>query len=71
MEVILNIKDKTKAPFLMELLGGLDYVSVVKKVKQKRKNRIASDLKKALKEVKLHQEGKIKLQTVDEFLDGL
>ena len=70
MEVVLNIKDKSKASFLMELLKSLDYISV-KEVKIKRKNRIVSDLRKSLEEVKLYEEGKIQLQTFDELLNDL
>jgi galactokinase len=71
MELTLNIKDKSRAPFLMELLKSLDYVSEVKEVKTKRKSRVISDLKKSLEEVKLYEEGKIKLQTFDELLNEL
>jgi len=70
MEVVLSIKDKSKAPFLMDLLKSLDYIRI-KKVKMKRKNRIVSDLRKSLEEVKLYEEGKIKLQTFDELLNEL
>jgi len=71
MEVLLDINDKSRAPFLMELLKSLDYVRVVKEVKTERKSRIISDLKKSLKEVNLFEEGKMKLQTFDELLDEL
>ena len=70
MEVVLNIKDKSRAPFLMELLRSLDYINV-KEIKTEPKSRIVSDLKKSLKEVKLYEEGKIKLQTFDELLNEL
>jgi hypothetical protein len=71
MEVTLNIRDKSKAPFLMELLNSLDYVAGVKEVTKKRESQVVSDLREALMEVKLHKQGKIKLQTADEFLNGL
>ena len=70
MEVVLDIKDRSRAPFLMELLRSLDYISV-KEVKTERKSRIVSDLKESLEEVKLYEEGKIKLQTFDELLNEL
>ena len=70
MEVVLNIKDKSRAPFLMELLRSLDYINV-KEIKTEPKSRIVSDLKKSLKEVKLYEEGKIELQTFDELLNEL
>jgi len=71
MEVTLDIKDKSRAPFLMELLKSLDYVRVVKEVKTERKSEIISGLKKSLEEVKLYEEGKIELRTFDELLDEL
>ena len=71
MEITLDIKDKSRAPFLMELLKSLDYVRVVKEVKTEHKNEIISGLKKSLEEVKLYEEGKIKLQTFEELLDEL
>jgi len=70
MEVVLDIKDKSRAPFLMELLRSLDYINV-KEVKRENKSRIVSDLKESLEEVKLYEEGKIKLQTFDELLNEL
>jgi len=70
MEVVLDIKDRSRAPFLMELLRSLDYINV-REVKTERKSRIVSDLKESLKEVKLYEEGKIKLQTFDELLNEL
>jgi len=54
----------------MELLRSLDYINV-KEIKTEPKSRIVSDLKKSLKEVKLYEEGKIKLQTFDELLNEL
>jgi hypothetical protein len=71
MEITLNIRDKNRAPFLMELLKSLDYVSSVKEVKTLRKKRILADLEEALGEVKLYEEGKLQLQTFDELLDEL
>jgi len=70
MEVVLDIKDRSRAPFLMELLRSLDYINV-KEVKRENKSRIVSDLKESLEEVKLYEEGKIKLQTFDELLNEL
>jgi len=70
MEVVLNIKDKSRAPFLMELLRSLDYINV-REVKKENKSRVVSDLKKSLEEVKLYEEGKIELQTFEELLNEL
>lgn len=35
------------------------------------KKKLADGLKKAMREVRLHEEGKIKLKTFDQFLDEL
>ena len=68
MEVILEIKDKRRAPFFMELLRGLDYISV-KKVEKKNNNQILTDLAEAFEEVKLHEQGKIRLKSLKEVLN--
>jgi hypothetical protein len=70
MEVLLDIKDKTRVPFFMELLRSFDYINV-KEIARKRESHVISDLKEALNEVKLHEQGKIKLQNLNEFLDEL
>ena len=62
MEVILNIKDSRKAPFLMELLKSLDYIHI-KKVEKKSDNLFLANLADAFEEVKLHEQGKIKLKS--------
>jgi len=70
MEVILNIKDSSKAPFLMELLKSLDYINV-KVVEKESDSLFLSDLSDAFEEVKLHEQGKIKLKSLKEVLNDL
>ena len=70
--LILNIKDQSKLSFLMELLNRMEFVEVVepKRFTSKEK-KILADLDEAIDQVKLHQEGKIKLKTIQEVLDEL
>lgn len=70
--LILNIKDQSKLTFLMELLNRMEFVEIVepKKFTSKEK-KILADLDEAVNQVKLHQEGKIKLKTIQEVLDEL
>jgi len=70
MEVILDIKDKRRAPFLMELLRSLDYINV-RKVEKENNNQIFADLAEAFQDVKLHEQGKIKLKSLKEVLHEL
>ena len=82
MEVTLDIKDKSKVPFLMELLKSLDYVRIVKEVKTEGKSEIISGLKKSkvnvldniragLEEVCLFNKGELKTTPAKDFLDEI
>ena len=53
MKVILDIKENSRAPFFMELVKSLDYISVVKEVKVERKSQFIADLAEAFNDVKL------------------
>jgi hypothetical protein len=70
MEVVLDIKDKRRAPFLMELLGSLDYISV-RKIEKENDNKVFTDLAESFEDVKLHEQGKIKLKSLKEVLNEL
>ena len=69
MKVVLGIKENKRLPFFMELVKSLDYVSVIKEVKQKRKSQAISDLAEAFNDVKLHEEGKKKLKSAKDLLN--
>lgn len=71
MKVILDIKENKRVPFFMEMIKGLDYVSVLKEIKEKRKSRLISDLAEAFNDVKLHEQGKKKLKTAKDLLNEL
>jgi hypothetical protein len=70
MEVLLNIKDTRRAPFLMELLKSLDYITI-KKVEKESDNALFADLSEAFEDVKLHEQGKINLKSLKEVLNEL
>ena len=71
MKVILDIKENSRAPFFMELLKSLDYISVLKEIKDERKSQFVSDLSEAFNDVKLYEQGKKKLKSAKELLNEL
>ena len=68
MKVLLDIKD-SKTTFFMELLNNFSYVKTTPLTTNNAE--ILKDLKEAVDEVKLHKQGKIKLKSMDEFLNEL
>ncbi|HET7117693.1 MAG TPA: hypothetical protein VFI29_14455 [Hanamia sp.] len=69
MKVILDIKENSRVPFFMELVKSLDYVSVLKEVKDDRKGQFIADLADAFNDVKLYEQGKKKLKSAKELLN--
>lgn len=55
----------------MELLKSLDYVSVLKEVKDEKKSQSISDMAEAFNDVKLYEKGKKKLKSAKDLLDEL
>jgi hypothetical protein len=70
MKVILDIKEN-RIPFFMELVKSLDYISVVKEIKYEQKGRFIEEMAEAFNDVKLHEQGKIKLKSAKSLLDEL
>lgn len=70
MKVLLDIKDN-RIKFFMELLKSLDYVSVLKEVKDEKKSQSISDMAEAFNDVKLYEKGKKKLKSAKDLLDEL
>jgi hypothetical protein len=80
MEYIIDVKD-TEAPFVLDLLRRFDFVQVrpadelddeeTDDEPELTKEQLLADVREALEEVKLYKQGKIKLKTLDEFLDEL
>lgn len=58
MKIILDIKENNRVPFFMEMVKSLDYISIIKEVKDKKKSQFISDLAEALNDVKLYEQGK-------------
>lgn len=71
MKVILDIKENSRVPFFMELVKSLDYISVIKEVKEERKGRLVADLAEAFNDVKLYEQGKKKLKSAKDLLNEL
>lgn len=70
MKVILDIRDN-RIPFFMELVKSLDYINVVKEVKDERKSLFVADLTEAFNDVKLYEQGKKKLKSAKDLLNEL
>jgi hypothetical protein len=70
MKVILDIKDN-RFSFFMELLKSLDYISIVKEVKDEQKGKFIDDLAESFNDVKLYEQGKKKLKSAKDLLNEL
>lgn len=70
MKVLLDIKEN-RVPFFMELVKSLDYISIVKEVKEKRKSQFVSDLAEAFDDIKQYEQGKKKLKSAKQLLNEL
>ena len=68
MKVLLDIKDN-KAHSLLEVLKGLNYVKT--KPFNDGKAELVEELREAVKQIKLAKKGKVKLKSMDEFLNEL
>jgi hypothetical protein len=70
MKMILDIPEE-RASFFMELVNSLDYISILKIVKDPAKGKQVVDLVESFRDVKLHEQGKKKLKTAKEFFNEL
>ena len=70
MKVLLDIEE-SRASFFMEMIDSLDYIHVLKKIKDKKKEKAIEDIIDAFNDVKLHKEGKKSLKTAEGLLDEL
>lgn len=55
----------------MELVKSLDYISVVKEIKDEAKSQFISDLADAFNDVKRYEQGKKKLKSAKDLLNEL
>ena len=70
MKVILDIKEN-RVPFFMELVKSLDYIHVMKEIKDERKIKFVEDLAEAFNDVKQYEQGKKKLKKAKDLLNEL
>ncbi len=71
-QLILNIRNKNKIPFLKELLKQLAFVEVVepKKLSAKEK-KVLTDLDEAVSFANRYKKGKVKTKSFKQLLDEL
>ena len=70
MKVILDVREN-RLPFFLELVKSLDYINVIKEVRDKQKSELISDLSEAFNDVKLYEEGKKNLKSAKDLLNEL
>lgn len=72
MKVTLEINDSKAAAFL-NFVKSLDFIHIQSKedYEEPTKQEILDSIKQGMKEVKLHQQGKLKLQSARDFLNEL
>lgn len=70
MKVILNIENN-KAQLFMKLVKSLDYITVMKEVKDKQKSEFITDLADSFNDINFNQVGKKKLKSAKSLLNEL
>lgn len=73
-QLILNIKNKSKIPFLRELLKRMEFVELVepkKKAAKTKKEKFLEDFRESIEEVKQIKAGKLKGIPAKDLLDEL
>lgn len=72
MKVTLDINDNKAAAFL-NFVKSLDFIRIQSKedYEEPTKQEILDSIKQGIKEVQLHKEGKIELQSARDFLNEL
>ena len=74
-QLILNIKNANKLPFLKELLKHMEFVEVIDPAENKKltlkEKKILKELEDAVVQVNLHKQGKIKLKSIQQVLNEL
>jgi len=71
MKVILDISQSNRIPFFMEMIKSLDYITIVKEVKDEAKSQLVTDWADAFNDVKLFEQGKKKLKSAKDVLNEL
>ncbi len=72
-EILVRIKNQRKVSFIRELLNSFNYVELKEMEKEftPAEKKILKNLKKSFHEVRLAEQGKIKLKTIQQVLDEL
>jgi hypothetical protein len=71
MKVLLDIKENNRVPFFMEMIKSLDYITILKEVKDETKSQFIADITDAFNDVKLFEQGKKKLKSAKDLLNEL
>ena len=73
-QLILNIKKRSKVPFLKELLNEMSFVEVIDPSKQKitaKEKQLLIDIEESVEYINNYKKGKVKAKSISELLDEL
>ena len=70
MKIVLDIKE-SRASFFLELINSLNYVRVLRQVKDAHKNKYIQELAEAFNDVSLYEQGKKKLKSAKDLLNDI
>jgi hypothetical protein len=70
-QYVIELKDKRKRNAFLKVLRDLDYVRLVEIFGDADKARSAREFLGSLRDIKAHQQGKLKLKSAKEALDEL
>ena len=68
--ILVNVKEE-KYEFFLELLESLDFAEIVQEEPERTKEDFKNDLIEAVRDAKLHQQGKKKLPNIEDVLNEL
>jgi hypothetical protein len=70
-QLILNIKKRSKVPFLKELLNEMSFVEVIDPSKQKitlKEKQLLTDIEESVGFINNYKKGKVKAKSINELL---
>lgn len=73
-QLILNVKDKSKIPFLRQLLKHLDFIEIAEdtaKKKALKKKEILDDIEESVDFIRRYNKGEVKAKPFKQLLDEL
>jgi hypothetical protein len=73
-QLILNIKKRSKVPFLKELLNEMSFVEVIDPSKQKitlKEKQLLTDIEESVGFINNYKKGKVNAKSISELLDEL